>query len=347
MFTGMEHSDPNFETCLKSRETSLETARQNAKALAAQSHSENTLKAYETDWKRFDVWCQDVSGDNNISALPTNDETLALFVGHEHEIGTKPSTLKRILAAIRFVHLRAGYPSPFECAPRFNVVFRGYKRRWAGKKGAPQLAATEDVIVSMVDQWSGQDLLSLRNRALLLVGFDGAFRREELVGLNVEQISYTPAGAELYVPKSKEDPFGEGAIVHLVKRVGSDYCSVGVLKNWLQETSIEAGPVFRRFHRRGTVTTLGSERLSDRAVYELVKKSAVMAGLDGKFGAHSLRRGFINSAIERNQPISLIQEHVRHAHQQSTARYLQHSSNMHPSRALVLTSPQNANLTKI
>ncbi len=307
-----------------------------ARVLAANSHSANTLKSYRSDWQHFEKWCSGAAAhDPAIAALPTNDVTLATYVGHE--IHTRPNTLKRRFAGIRFVHIRAGYPSPFLLAPAFDAAFHGHKRLWAGKNTTPrQASCTEDCMRRMADVWSDDsNLLAVRNRALLLLGFDGALRRSELVALDVECVSVGNSGISLLLPTSKGDQYGIGQSVQLCFKKSS-YCSAKALQHWLSISEICEGAIFRRFLRRGQSTTLSEQRLSDQSVYHIIKQTAVEANLQGNYGAHSLRRGFINSAFEAQASIHDIQNHVRHSHPHTTMRYLQRVDNQHSQLGIIL-----------
>ena len=246
-----------------------------------------------------------------------------------------PGTVKCRLAAIRFTHKRAGFASPFDSAPTFEAVYQGYLRRWAGSHRPKQSAATEDVVKQMVNCWREGDV-AVRNRAILLIGFDAALRRSEIVGIDTEHCSWDQDGLLLYLPQSKGDQLGEGNTILILRRTASAYCPVESLSRWLQIASITEGPIFRRFHRNGKQTTLGTQRLSCKSIYNLVKQSAKKAGIEGNFGAHSLRRGFINSAVRESSSLTDVQQHVRHKSLETTSRYLrtQPTSN-HPGNTLL------------
>lgn len=315
----MEKNTATFDTSPESTEWRL--IQETAKALAASSHAPSTLKKYEADWLHFSNWCEEaICHSAKISRLPTNDKTLATYVAAH--INTTPNSLKSRLAAIRFVHRRAGVASPFECAPMFDAVYRGYKRHWAGRNHRPrQEAATEDRLKKMADVWR-DGLMATRNRAVLLLGFDAALRRSELANLEVQHLRWSGKSVCLHLPKSKGDPWGLGAEISVLHRDRSPYCPVCALKSWLHASEIDTGPIFRRLYRTQDGYTVGDTGLSDRSIYTIVRNSAVRAGIEGKFGAHSLRRGFIHSATEKSNAITDVQQRVRHKSLSTTTRYL-------------------------
>jgi len=175
---------------------------------------------------------------------------------------------------------------------------------------------------------------------MLLVGFDGALRRSELVALDVEHLSAYQEGLELFLPMSKSDQEGQGATALILARADSPYCLVRALISWLDSASISEGAVFRRLHRRGNTLQLGEERLSDKAVYRLVKGAATDIGLPGRFGAHSLRRGLITSSLQNDENVSAVQEHSRHKNIATTSHYNERAKGFdsHPGRSLLRSS---------
>ncbi len=146
----------------------LEHASNAARRYAQKSRSENTWRAYQNDWRQFEVWCLKL----NLRVLPAEPETVAMFIASQASDGLNPSTLTRRLAAIRMVHLGAGYPSPHNTI-FVSEVMRGIRRDW-GRPPAQKAAAVDEVIKKMVDVVEPETLKGLRDRALLLLGFAGA-----------------------------------------------------------------------------------------------------------------------------------------------------------------------------
>jgi integrase len=195
----------------------LDEARAAAEAYAKASRSPGTWRAYESDWKVFSAWC--VSVDQ--TALPAAPSTVAWFLASQARIRIAPSTLGRRLAAIRLMHLGARLPSPHD-ALEVAEVMRGIRRAWK-RPVAQKAPAVADEIKRMVDAVEPQTLTGLRDRALLLLGFAGAFRRSELVALDVEHLTARPEGLSVLIASSKTDQEGQGQVVAIPAVADSPY----------------------------------------------------------------------------------------------------------------------------
>jgi site-specific recombinase XerD len=146
-----------------------------------------------------------------------------------------------------------------------------------------------------------------RDRALLLVGFAGAFRRSELVALNIEDLEETDLGFKVTIRHSKTDQEGRGQTIAIVK--GSVACPVAALKAWLAAAAITTGAVFRSVKKGGKV----ANRLSAQSVADIVKTYAERVGLDpALFAGHSMRAGFLTSAAKRGASIFKMMDQSRH-----------------------------------
>jgi integrase len=266
-----------------------------ARDYAHKSHSPNTWRSYQSDWRIFERWCSRVE----LPPLPASASTVAMFIAAEAEQQRNPSTIARRLAAIRLLHQGARHPSPTESV-EVTEVMRGIRREW-NKPPLQKEAALDTVIKRMIDAVEPQSACGLRDRALLLVGFAGAFRRSELVALDVADLEFAEEGLRILIRRSKTDQEGEGRIIGVPRVTGSDYCPVQALRDWLTVADIDDGPVFRRMRRHDKV---GATRLSDHSVALIVKRRATGAGLDEKkFSGHSLRRGFLTSAAKKRASI--------------------------------------------
>jgi site-specific recombinase XerD len=245
-------------------------------------------------------WCR----GRGVSALPATAEAVAAFLAYDVETGTRPSTLGRRVAAIRYAHKLAGYPVPTD-DERVKATIRGIRRSLgtAPRKKAP---ATAERIISMVLA-AGDDMKGLRDRALLLVGFAGAFRRSELVALNVEDLEESELGFKVTIRHSKTDQEGAGQTIAIVR--GSVACPVTGLKAWLAAAGIATGPLFRAVRKGGAV----GERLSAQSVADIVKDYAERVGLDpAHYAGHSMRAGFLTSAAKRGASIFKMMDQSRH-----------------------------------
>ena len=269
--------------------------------LAKAEKALSTRKAYGTDFRIFKAWCD----ANCVSALPASPETVAAFLANETGNGTKPSTLGRRIAAIGYAHKLAHLETP-TASEAVKATLRGIRRTFgvAKVRKAPAVAAKmHSMVVLAPDRLSG-----LRDRALLLLGFAGAFRRSELVALNVADIAEAKNGLLVTIRRSKTDQEGEGTTIAIAR--GDVACPARALQEWLGAAGIEAGPIFRAINKAGTVA---AERLTDRSVANIVKAYAGRAGFDAStFSGHSLRSGFLTSAAAKGASIFKMMDVSRH-----------------------------------
>ena len=208
---------------------------------ARASKAPATQEAYGSDFRIFEGWCR----TRGLSPLPATPAAIAAFLADEASTGRRPSTLGRRLAAIRYFHRAAGHDTP-TTDEKVKAVLSGI-RRTIGAAPVRKRAATNDIVLAMVPR--GDTLRELRNRAILLLGFAGAFRRSELVALNVEDLEETPEGILVTLRRSKTDQEGVGRKVAIPR--GEVACPVAAVKVWLEAAGITEGAVFRRiFNKR-------------------------------------------------------------------------------------------------
>jgi site-specific recombinase XerD len=270
-----------------------------------------TRRAYRSDFDLFRAWCE----AKHVAALPAEAKIVAAFLAAEANRGVKSSTIGRRLAAIRYAHKLAGHEPPTN-SEAVKATLRGI-RRAAGSAPARKAPATADRIVVMVNK-AGSDTKGLRDRALLLLGFAGAFRRSELVALNVEDLQFCDAGLRVTIRQSKTDQEGVGATIGIVS--GSTACPVDAVRAWIETGRIAEGPLFRPVTRKGKVSR---HRLSGRAVAELVKTYARRAGLKAAdFSGHSLRAGFLTSAAAHGASIFKMMDVSRHKSVETLQGYI-------------------------
>jgi site-specific recombinase XerD len=276
----------------------LELAADFAKASKAKA----TQDAYESDFRIFESWCR----PRGLSALPASAESLCAFLADQASLGKRASTLGRRLAAIRYFHRAAGFDTPTG-DEKLKAVLSGI-RRTIGAAPVRKKAATSDLVLSLVPR--GDSLLELRNRAILLLGFAGAFRRSELVALNVDDIEETPEGMLVTLRRSKTDQEGLGRRVAIPR--GEIACPVAALRAWLDAAGITEGAIFRRIlNKRAQRVT--ERRLAPRNVAAIVKQGAARLGFDpSTFGGHSLRAGFVTSAVKRGANLIKITDVTGH-----------------------------------
>lgn len=273
-----------------------------AAAYVAESLSGSTRRAYGAGLKDFESWAR----GQGSSWLPASPETAASYLAHLADSGRSPSTIAQRLAAIRWAHETQGFPSPSE-SRGVRSVMAGIRRRLgtSPKRKAP---ATPEQILMMIPR-RADDLMSLRDRALILFGFASALRRSELVALKVDDLDRTSRGLLVTVRRSKTDQAGAGRQVAIVPGRSEGSCPVLAVDQWLSAAGIQEGRVFRSVDRHGNL----GEELGTRAVGEIVKRLAENAGLDPqRFGGHSLRAGFVTAAADRGAPIDRIMDHTGH-----------------------------------
>lgn len=254
------------------------------------SRAESTRRAYRTDFTRFAGWC-DAHG---APCLPAAPEAVALYLADRAQDGARPSTVARALAAIAEAHRAAGLPSPREAAAVRAVM--GGIRRTHGT--APRQARPLSLEQLRAILPTGDGRAELRDRALLLLGFAGAFRRSELVALDVSDLDLDPEGLRVRIRRSKTDQEGRGTIKGIPYGHHTDTCPVRAVQAWMAAAGIRDGALFRSVRVGGAV----GGRLSAHAVAEVLKRRAAVAGLDvERLSGHSLRAGFATEAARRGR----------------------------------------------
>ena len=269
---------------------------------ARASKARATQDAYESDFRIFESWCRPCG----LSALPATAESLCAFLADQASLGKRASTLGRRLAAIRYFHRAASFDTPTG-DEKVKAVLSGI-RRTIGAAPSRKRAATSDLVLSMIPR--GDSLRELRNRAIILVGFAGAFRRSELVALDVSDIEETAEGMLVTLRRSKTDQEGLGRRVAIPR--GEIACPVAALRAWLNAANITEGAIFRRIvNKRAQRVT--DRRLAGRNVASIVKQSAANLGFDPlSFAGHSLRAGFVTSAVKRGANLIKITDVTGH-----------------------------------
>lgn len=283
-----------------------------ARGYIADAKSPATLRAYRSDWQHFTTWCS----ERGLCSLPAAGETVALYLADLAGVKAT-STLQRRLVSIAEAHRAADLEPPTTTAV-VRATWRGIRRTFGTEQIGKAPARTSEIraMVATLDD----RLIGHRDRALILVGFAGAMRRSELVALDVADVDDRAEGLVVHVRRSKTDQ--EGAGERLGLPYGSDpaTCPVRAFRAWIEAARIDLGPVFAPIDRHGN---LGTTRLSDRAVAEVVKRTAKAAGLDpARFAGHSLRAGLITSAAEAGVAERDIMRHSRHKSVPVMRRYI-------------------------
>lgn len=285
------------------------------------SKSENTIRAYKSDFNDFGLFC----AQNGFKSLPTEPKIVSLYLTHLSTKDNKISTLKRRLVSIGVIHKLKGHyldtkhPSIIE-----NIM--GIKRRKGsaqnGKK--PLLINNLKLIINSIDQYKKDEIKQLRDKSIILIGFSGGFRRNEIVSLNYEDLEFVPEGLKITLRKSKTDQFGEGSLKGLPYFDNSNYCPVISLQKWLNISKIKSGPVFRRFIKGSKIS---EKRLTDQTVALLIKKYLELAGINSRnFSGHSLRSGFATSAAESGAEERSIMAMTGHKSTEMVRRYIKEAN---------------------
>lgn len=269
---------------------------------ARAARAQATQNAYRTDWRHFEDWCR----TNGLDPLPAAPQTVGAYLA-AHATALAPTTLTRRLSGIAVAHRLAGHHLDTR-HPAVRDVMTGIRRErgTAQRRAAP---ATTSVVQRMAAACALTAAIGLRDRALVLVGFAGAFRRSELVALRVEDVREEAEGLRVVIRRSKADQEGAGEVVGIA-RTGTATCPVAALRAWLDRAGISEGPIFRAVDRHGRIADTA---LSDGAVARVVRKLAAAIGLDATvFSGHSLRAGFATAAAAAGIEERRIARQTRH-----------------------------------
>lgn len=284
-----------------------------ARAFASESKAEATRRAYRSDWQAFAAWCD----ENGLPSLPASPAAVATYASHLANEGRKVSTIGRALVAISQAHKMAGETSPTSAAI-VHETMKGIRRAKGSAPTAKAPVLVEQLRAMMTHLPPG--LAGRRDRALLALGFAGAFRRSELVALDVSDLAFTGDGLEVTIRRSKTDQEGRGEKIGIPYGGNPATCPVRAVRSWLDGSGIVEGPVFRSVDRWGN---LSPARLTDRAVALVVKRYAEAVGLDpALFGGHSLRAGLATQAAKAGKAERVIMRQTRHRSVAMVRRYI-------------------------
>ena len=274
------------------------------------SKSANTLRAYRADFKDFSIFCS----KNGLIAMPTEPKILSLYLTHLSAT-SKFSTLKRRIASISVIHRVKGHYLDTK-HPIIMENLHGIKRLKGTNQKAkkPILINNLKSIINIIDQLEVSKNIrnKIRDKAIILIGFSGGFRRSELVNIDYEDIEFVSEGVKIFVKRSKTDQSGEGMTKAIPYFDNKTFCPVLALKNWINNCEIKAGKIFN---------------ISDKSVALIIKKYVSLAGLDPKkYGGHSLRSGFATSAAESGAEERNIMAMTGHKTTQMVRRYIQEAN---------------------
>ena len=264
----------------------------------------NTLRAYQSDFKDFSAFC----AKNGLSSIPTEPKIIALYITHLSKT-SKFSTLKRRIASISVIHKLKGHYLDTK-HPIIMENLHGIKRTLGSRQKAKKPILINDLklIIKVIDEQK------IRDKALILIGFAGGFRRSELVNIKYDDIEFVTEGVKILIKRSKTDQSGEGSIKAIPYFDNQEFCPVVALKNYINKkfSNVSEGKIFD---------------ISDKSVALIIKRYAEKAGLDSsKYAGHSLRSGFATTAAEFGAEERNIMAMTGHKTTQMVRRYIQEAN---------------------
>ncbi len=272
------------------------------------SKSSNTIRAYQSDFNDFSLFCS----KNGFQSMPTQPKILALYLT-ELSSKSKYSTLKRRLASISILHKIKGHYIDAK-HPIIMENLMGIKRIKGTNQKSKKPLLINDLkqLIKVIDQSLEKDIRKLRDKALVLIGFSGGFRRSELVNIEREDVEFVSEGVKIFVKKSKTDQSGEGMIKAIPYFESNEFCPVIALKNWIYNLEKKQNKIFN---------------ISDKNVALIIKKYASLAGLDSsKYAGHSLRSGFATSTAESGAEERNIMAMTGHKSTEMVRRYIKEAN---------------------
>lgn len=275
--------------------------------------ADSTREVYERDWRAFSNWCV----EHGMIDMPAQPEVVAWYLTSLAMKGLRMATIRRHAAAVAAVHRKSGHSAPTS-HPAIRELLRGMTRKLGTPPKPVDALLSQDIrrmTLALPDT-----LIGTRDRALILLGFAGAFRRSEIVGLNVDDIGYHDKGVVILLRRSKTDQAGEGRWVGIPYGKNPDTCPVIALRKWLRLSGFSEGAVFRGIDRHDNIA---SDRLSRRAVGDIIKRAAKAADLDpARYSGHSLRSGHCTQAARSGVAEHIIMQQTGHRCAGTLKRYL-------------------------
>ena len=271
------------------------------------SKASNTLRAYKADFRDFALFCQ----QNGFNSMPSEPKIITLYLTHLSK-SSKFSTLKRRLASISVLHKLNGHYLDTK-HPIITENLLGIKRVKGTyqKSKKPILINDLKLIINAINQ-ENNSKNKVKNKALVLIGFAGGFRRSELVTVLYEDVEFVSEGVKIFVKRSKTDQSGEGMTKGIPYFSNPNYCPVVSLKKWMEANDAKTGKIFE---------------MSDKNVALTIKKYAAIAGLDkNKYSGHSLRSGFATSTAELGAEERSIMTMTGHKTTQMVRRYIKEAN---------------------
>lgn len=302
--------------------------------------TEETRRQHEREFAKFARWCAEYS----LASCPTTPETVMLYLaaladgnvrvewvtrGGDKVVRQRPLKAGSIEGAyVRLVQaLRARGQDWPQAHPGIAKVMKGIRVRLGTKKrrAAPLEIGDLKKCMSVLRDRRFDDLVACRNRSILALGFWGAFRRSEIVGLNVTDLDFVDRGMVVHVRRSKTDQVAEGQEVAIPFAKDPSICAVRLTQDWIKRAELKTGPLYRRIDPRSDA--IGDKPMWSDVVADLMKELAEKTGLDPeKFSGHSLRAGFATTAAAAGKSLHNIMRQTRHKDQRVAMTYIRHGS---------------------
>ena len=297
---------------------SLPAYQEKVRQLLRAAVAPETRRAYASRLKRFFTWCQ---AEGISTAFPTSPEVLAAYVASLADSGAAPAKVEQTLAAIAAAHRAEGIPSPTETL-LVKKTLKGYRREHGTAPRKKDTATVEVVRLLLAATARDDSPKNVRDAAMLTLGFAGAFRRSELSALDIADLKWTVRDGEeiliLNVRRSKTDQEAQGMQKAIFPGRDEAASPTSLLKRWLSLVVLQEGPLFRRILKSGLVT---HERLSAQSIRLVVLEAASAAGLSLDLSAHSLRSGFVTTAIRQGKTERSIMNQTGHRSVQTLRGY--------------------------
>jgi len=296
--------------------TDLEDLIQKANDLIHAAKAPSTRKAYQSDFRIFECWCVDYG----LSALPATQQTIALYIASCVVAGLVPAAIARLLASISKAHQAAGFEDSPASTKHFVVgeVLKGARLTLGVAQECKDPLLLNDIRRLLAA--CPKNLLGLRDRALILIGFAGAFRRSELCSMTVADLCFSTSGFVIQVPRSKADQEQAGDKVAIPFGEQDNTCPIRALRHWLKAAKVKEGSAFRGVDRHGHVSSTGLHRDS---IAEIFKTAAMRAGMNAtNIAGHSVRAGMATQAALNGSLERAIARTTRHRSRRVLRRYI-------------------------
>ena len=295
---------------IKHRENTYDlTTTINERNYLHEATSNNTRKAYQADIRHFIAWG---------GLLPTTSDKVIQYL-HAYAEALNARTLSRRLIAIKNWHIYQGFPDPTQ-HPLVKKTMTGIHHVHGKPKLKARAISLDDISLLANHLLQDNTLMAMRNCALILLGFYGAFRRSELVKIRFEDLTFSNDGVQIMIPRSKTDQTGEGLLCAIPYN-HQTLCPVTILTEWLNRAHISSGFIFRSI-KKNAVTEKG---LNVQNISRILKTLAAKSNLEQSdlLSSHSLRRGFATTASKHGVSFVAIMRHGRWRHEGTVMGYIE------------------------